>query len=102
MWSKRGTGSSEVAKSAAEIVSIIPPNNAAFRTYGQDWWAKTAPNVNGNWTETEPARQWDERIRRTGDGNNRTRKTAVAATTAVYLVLQGSAAHCPLTATSSM
>jgi hypothetical protein len=52
--------------------SLVPANNAAFRTYGQAWWNKFEPSITGAWTETEHARQWDERIRRDGDGNIRT------------------------------
>ncbi len=51
---------------------IVPADNAAFREFGQGWWNKPEPNINGFWTETEHARQWDERIRRSGDGHIRT------------------------------
>jgi len=52
--------------------AIVPADNAAFRAFGQGWWNKSEPNINGHWTETEHARQWDERIRRTQDGDIRT------------------------------
>jgi hypothetical protein len=52
--------------------SLVPADNAAFRTFGKAWWLKQEPNINGLWTETEHARQWDERIRRDQDGGMRT------------------------------
>lgn len=51
--------------------SLVPADNAAFQTFGKAWWLKQEPNINGAWTETEHARQWDQRIRRDGDGNIR-------------------------------
>ena len=64
--------SEEIHDLLVHYKSLVPADNAAFRAFGQAWWGKSEPNINGAWTETEHARQWDERIRRSGDGNIRT------------------------------
>jgi autotransporter-associated beta strand protein len=38
--------------------SLVPANNAAFRTFAQSWWGKQ-PSINGYWEEREHSRQWD-------------------------------------------
>jgi hypothetical protein len=38
--------------------TLVPANNAAFRTFAQAWWGKP-PSINGYWEEREHARQWD-------------------------------------------
>jgi len=39
--------------------TLVPANNAAFRTYCLNWWGHQ-PSVNGYWTESEHAKQWDD------------------------------------------
>ena len=62
----------EIYERLLHYQSLVPENNAAFRSFAQGWWNKPEPNINGFWTETEHARQWDERIRRDRDGHIRT------------------------------
>jgi hypothetical protein len=38
--------------------SLAPADNAAFRDFAVKWWGKQ-PSINGFWTESEHARQWD-------------------------------------------
>lgn len=38
--------------------SLIPTNNATFRTFAQSYRGKV-PSISGNWEEREHARQWD-------------------------------------------
>jgi len=38
--------------------SLVPANNAEFRTFTTNWWGKK-PSIGGYWTEREHARQWD-------------------------------------------
>ena len=38
--------------------SIVPANNAEFRTFAQSWRGRV-PSINGYWEEREHARQWD-------------------------------------------
>lgn len=38
--------------------SLVPSNNATFRTFAQAWRGKV-PSINGAWEEREHARQWD-------------------------------------------
>jgi hypothetical protein len=39
--------------------SLVPANNAAFRTFAQSWWQRK-PLISGYWEETDHAMQWDE------------------------------------------
>jgi len=39
--------------------TLVPANNAAFRTFASSWWGKQ-PTISGNWEEREHARQWDQ------------------------------------------
>jgi autotransporter-associated beta strand protein len=39
--------------------SLVPANNAAFRTFAQNWWGRQ-PSINGFWEEREHSRQWDQ------------------------------------------
>ncbi len=39
--------------------SLIPANNAAFRTFALAWWGKQPNFSTGAWEEREHARQWD-------------------------------------------
>ena len=45
---------------------LVPADNAAFQTFAFNWWGHE-PSINGFWTETEHARQWDTQIRREQD-----------------------------------
>ncbi len=38
--------------------SLVPKDNAAFQEFALKWWGKQ-PSINGLWTESEHARQWD-------------------------------------------
>ena len=38
--------------------TLIPADNAAFRTFALAWWGRQ-PSINGFWEEREHARQWD-------------------------------------------
>jgi autotransporter-associated beta strand protein len=38
--------------------TLVPADNAAFRTFAQAWRGKV-PSIGGNWEEREHARQWD-------------------------------------------
>ncbi len=38
--------------------TLVPANNAAFRTFATGWWGKQ-PSITGNWEEREHSRQWD-------------------------------------------
>jgi autotransporter-associated beta strand protein len=48
--------------------SIIPANNAAFRTFCLNWWGRQ-PTVAGYWEETDHAMQWDETLDADGSNN---------------------------------
>lgn len=52
--------------------SLVPADNAAFRTFALNWWGRE-PRITGNWTETEHARQWDNQILRDQDIDNQQR-----------------------------
>lgn len=52
--------------------SLVPLDNSAFQTWAYNWWGRE-PNINGAWTETEHARQWDTQIRREKDANSQQR-----------------------------
>jgi methionine-rich copper-binding protein CopC len=39
--------------------SIVPANNAAFRSFATSWWGRK-PLISGAWEETDHAMQWDE------------------------------------------
>jgi hypothetical protein len=39
--------------------SLVPANNAAFRTFATAWWGKQPNFSTGAWEEREHARQWD-------------------------------------------
>lgn len=41
--------------------SIIPANNAAFRSFCMSWWGRK-PLISGAWEETDHAMQWDETL----------------------------------------
>ncbi len=51
---------------------LIPADNAAFRTFALNWWGRQ-PSVNGYWTESEHARQWDETPDYLGEGDTEQR-----------------------------
>ena len=38
--------------------SLVPADNAAFRSFALGWWGHQ-PSIDGGWTEREHARQWD-------------------------------------------
>lgn len=48
--------------------SLVPANNAAFRTFAQSWWGRK-PTVAGAWEETDHAMQWDETLDADGTNN---------------------------------
>ncbi len=54
--------------------SIVPANNAAFRTFVQSWWGRK-PTVAGAWEETDHAMQWDETLDADGTNNPNVRPT---------------------------
>jgi hypothetical protein len=41
--------------------SIVPADNAAFRSFCMSWWGRK-PLISGNWEETDHAMQWDETL----------------------------------------
>ena len=49
---------SEIYDTLVRYKSLVPANNAAFRTFATSWWGGQ-PSINGNWEEREHARQWD-------------------------------------------
>ncbi len=48
--------------------SIVPANNAAFRTFMLNWWGRQ-PSVTGYWEETDHAMQWDSTLDADGSNN---------------------------------
>jgi len=47
--------------------TLVPADNAAFRSFAQAWWGKK-PSIKGYWEEREHSRQWDqEALFGTGD-----------------------------------
>ena len=48
--------------------SLVPANNAAFRSFAQSWWGRK-PTVAGAWEETDHAMQWDETLDADGSNN---------------------------------
>ncbi len=48
--------------------SIVPANNAAFRSFCLSWWGRK-PSVAGAWEETDHAMQWDETLDADGTNN---------------------------------
>ncbi len=41
--------------------SLVPADNQAFQAFALNWWGEQ-PSINGNWTEREHARQWDDEV----------------------------------------
>ena len=64
--------SAEIYDLLVKYKSLVPADNAAFQTFAFNWWGHE-PNINGYWTETEHARQWDTQIRREQDANDQQR-----------------------------
>jgi autotransporter-associated beta strand protein len=54
--------------------SIVPANNAAFRSFCMSWWGRK-PTVAGAWEETDHAMQWDETLDADGTNNPSVRPT---------------------------
>jgi autotransporter-associated beta strand protein len=54
--------------------SIVPANNAAFRSFCMSWWGRK-PTVAGAWEETDHAMQWDETLDADGTNNPNVRPT---------------------------
>lgn len=48
--------------------TLVPANNAAYRTFMLNWWGKK-PSVAGYWEETDHAMQWDETLDADGSNN---------------------------------
>ena len=48
--------------------TLVPADNAAFRTFCLNWWGKK-PSVAGYWEETDHAMQWDETLDADGSNN---------------------------------
>ncbi len=64
--------SPEIYNLLIKYKSLVPADNAAFQTFALNWWGHE-PSINGYWTETEHARQWDTQIRREQDANDQQR-----------------------------
>ncbi len=54
--------------------SIVPANNAAFRSFALSWWGRK-PVTAGAWEETDHAMQWDEALDADGSNNPNVRPT---------------------------
>jgi hypothetical protein len=50
--------SAEIYDRLMEYKSLVPANNAEFQAFALAWWEKQ-PSIDGYWTESEHARQWD-------------------------------------------
>lgn len=55
---KKLPASADIYDTLLKYKSLVPSNNSAFQDFALKWWGKQ-PSVNGAWTETEHARQWD-------------------------------------------
>ncbi|MGB1129232.1 MAG: M60 family metallopeptidase, partial [Haloferula sp.] len=50
--------STEIRDQLLYYRTLVPADNAAFRTFALAWWGRQ-PSINGFWEEREHARQWD-------------------------------------------
>lgn len=51
--------SEEIYHRLVEYKSLVPGDNSEFRQFALDWWGKQ-PSLDGYWTESEHAKQWDD------------------------------------------
>ena len=64
---QRESASLEIRDQLLRYKTLIPADNAAFRSFALTWWNRK-PRMSGYWEEREHARQWDEEaLYSTGD-----------------------------------
>ena len=50
--------SAKIYDTLVKYKSLVPTDNQAFQDFAFNWWGKQ-PSINGYWTESEHAKQWD-------------------------------------------
>jgi len=51
--------SEQIYHTLLKYKSLVPSDNSDFREFALDWWGKQ-PSLDGYWTESEHAKQWDD------------------------------------------